>query len=111
MKLRALVAKADGVRTRDEFPFGPGSIKTSASAIPVIRDFDHRKPIGTATITVIGDDVFADIDARADDLVGKYPALGYRPGRIVDGSVIEAEIITVGICVSGNADPRIPPIT
>jgi len=113
MKVRALVAKTDGVADANGHALARGSVRP-AQNIPVTRNFDPRlPPIGRADITVEGDDVFADIEI--DDpshLHGLAPAIGGRGMiDIVAGGVRSSttfDVYELSMCDGANSDQRIP---
>ena len=75
--------------------------------VSVLFNFDSKRPrLGTATLVVEGDRVYAELSADIDleKVNGLYPAAG----GIVDCD--RFEITDVGLCSNANVDPRIPPI-
>ena len=115
--VKCLVARMDGT---PESGFAPGSIQPT-TGLPVLDNFNQSElPLGFANIEVEGTNVYAHIAFMPGiDPAGRYPALGFRIGdssvgfKVLDkhGVVIKrCEVLAVGVCISRNEDPDIPPI-
>jgi hypothetical protein len=110
MKIKALVAKTDGVPDRKREALASGSI-TAAQGIQIVRNFDPRLPsMGLADLVVEGTDVYADIDLTAE-MEGLYPALSGRAVLVtlVDG-IRRIDVWTtleLSLCDAEDTDPRV----
>lgn len=107
--MKVLVAKADGRPDRHGEAFAPGSIQPCR--VPVTRNFDQSLLLGMADVIVEGEDVYAEIDVAAADMIGRFPALGGRSlFSVHPAMILRFEVMTVALCDSENIDQRIPAI-